>query len=102
MDKETRPLWKLLLLAQNPKKDVQFTCEECIELLEYDADRLAAGANPAEIRPSVSHHLALCSSCSTQLDDWLENLGNSIKHNHLHDSYLGRQHVRCLTMGNGC
>ena len=82
MHKETRPLWQLLLLAHDSKKDVQFTCDECFALLEYDADRLAAGADPAEIRQSVSHHLALCSSYNHQLDDWLENLEGSIKHNY--------------------
>jgi hypothetical protein len=77
MDKK-RPLWKLLMLAQNPKKDVQFTCEECIALLEYDADRLAAGVDPTEIRPSVNRHLALCSNCNAQLESWLKDLEDSL------------------------
>jgi hypothetical protein len=80
MEKETRPLWKLLLLMNDSKRDVHLTREECIALLEYDADRLVAGVDPAEIRPSVNRHLALCSSCSSQLEDWLEGLEDSLMH----------------------
>lgn len=74
MDKVNRPLWQLLLLTSDSKKAVSLTCEECFALLQYDADLLAAGADPAEIRPSAGHHLALCSSCQTQIDDWLKTL----------------------------
>jgi len=80
MDKGIHPLWKLLLLVNDSKKDVHLTCEECIAVLEYDADRLAAGADPAEIRPSINRHLALCSSFSSQLEDWLEDLEGSLAH----------------------
>ena len=74
MDKVNRPLWQLLSLTWNSKKPISLTCEECFALLEYDADLLVAGADPAEIRPSVSHHLAFCLSCQTQIDGWLEKL----------------------------
>ena len=80
MKKETRPLWKLLLLVNDSKKDVHLTCEECIALLEFDADCLEAGADLTKIRSIVNRHLALCSSCSIQLDDWLENLEDSLVH----------------------
>jgi hypothetical protein len=79
----TRPLWQLLLLMRDSKKDIRLTCEECFALLEFDADRLSAGADPAEIRSSVIHHLTSCLSFSTQLDDWLERLEGSIEHYHL-------------------
>jgi hypothetical protein len=81
-----RPLWELLLLARESKETLALTCEECIALLEYDADRLAAGANPAEIHPSVSRHLALCSSCTSQLEDWLDNLEESLVHDYREQS----------------
>jgi hypothetical protein len=82
MKKETRPLWKLLLLVNDSKKDVHLTCEECIALLEFDADCLEAGADPTKIRLIVNRHLTLCSSCSIQLDDWLENLEDSLVDDH--------------------
>jgi hypothetical protein len=78
MGKTSRPLWQLLLLTRDSNEDLRLTCEECFALLEYDADRLVAGANPAEIRPNVGRHLAICSSCRTQLDDWLEKLEDSL------------------------
>ncbi len=67
-------LLQLLLLTSDPKVAVILTCEQCFALLEYDADLLVAGADPAELRPSVSHHLALCSSCQSQIDDWIDKL----------------------------
>jgi hypothetical protein len=73
-----RPLWQLLLLTNGSKKAVQLTCSECFALLEFDADRLVAGVDPAEIRPNVSHHLAMCSNCKTQLEDWLKKLEGDI------------------------
>jgi len=73
----TRPLWQLLILAQNPNEDINLSCEECFALLEYDADRLAAGAIPSEIDSSVTKHLRLCTGCRTQLNEMIENLENS-------------------------
>ena len=45
----TRPLWQLLLLARESKQKLQLSCEECFALLECDADRFAAGADPVDI-----------------------------------------------------
>ncbi len=70
----THPLWQLLLLTREPENDYQLTCEECYELLEFDADLLAIGANPVEVRTIINRHLALCSSYGTKLDAWLEQL----------------------------
>ena len=72
MDKAPRPLWQLLLLTNESEGFVQFTCEECFTLLEYDADLLAVGADLDEIQSSVSRHLNLCTKCQTKFDDWLE------------------------------
>jgi len=69
----THPLWQLLLLTQNPGSDVHLDCEECFALLEYDADLLAAGAALDDIHRAVSRHLAICSACKTEFDDWQKN-----------------------------
>lgn len=74
MNKGARPLWRLLLLTSESKQSVQLTCEECFALLEYDADLLATGTALDEIRPTVSHHLSLCSQCQPKFDAWLEKL----------------------------
>lgn len=74
MKQELRPLWQLLVLARKPDIPVQLTCEECFALLEYDADLLAADAFSDQIRPSIMHHLALCSGCQTKFEDWLASL----------------------------
>ena len=71
----THPLWQLLLLTQNPDSNVHLNCEECFALLEYDADLLAAGAALDDIRRAVSRHLAICSACKMEFDDWQKNLG---------------------------
>lgn len=70
----THPLWQLLLLTQNPESDVHLNCEECFVLLEYDAELLAAGVAPEDIRQAVSCHLAICSACKMEFNDWQEKL----------------------------
>jgi hypothetical protein len=74
MDETPRSLWQLLLLKRKSKEAFSLTCEECFALLEYDADRLVAGVDPDEIRPSVWQDLALCSNCLPQIDNWLARL----------------------------
>lgn len=74
MDNVSRPLWRLLLLTKEPEKSVKLTCEECFVLLEYYADLLAAGVALNDIRPSVMHHLSLCSTCQTKFDGWLKRI----------------------------
>jgi len=69
-----RSLWQLLLLTRDAGSPVQLTCQECFALLEYDAERLANGIPPDEIRPAVSRHLSLCPQCRAKFDDWLEKL----------------------------
>jgi len=71
---ENPSLLQLLSVTSDPKVAVILTCEQCFALLEYDADLLVAGADPAELRPSVSQHLALCSSCQSQINDWIDKL----------------------------
>lgn len=46
-----RPLWQLLLLVNDAGATVDLSCVECFALLEYEADLLAAGADPAESAP---------------------------------------------------
>ena len=74
MDKMSRPVWQLLMLTSDSKKSNDLTCEECFSLLEFDAHLLATGAIFDEIRPFVSHHLALCPKCKTKFNGWLNKL----------------------------
>ncbi|MFC1879136.1 hypothetical protein ACFLZW_04425 [Chloroflexota bacterium] len=73
-DHETIPLWRVLLLTHDHKKSFQPTFEECIELLEYDAELLADGAELTKIKPMINYHLALCSPFKEKLVDWSEKL----------------------------
>jgi hypothetical protein len=84
MSKMSRPLWQLLLLTSTPKAPVQLTCEECLALLEYDAELLVGGVAIDEIRPAVSHHLSLCSECQAKIDEWLGKPGVARPHLHSH------------------
>lgn len=83
MTKEIRSLWELLLLTHDASKPVKLTCEECFILLGYDADLLASGSSLEEIRPAVARHLALCSTCRTKFDEWLEDLNRTQFPHHL-------------------
>jgi hypothetical protein len=74
MDKMSRPVWQLLMLASDSTKSLDLTCEECFSLLEFDAYLLATGAISDEIRPFVSHHVALCPECQIKFNGWLDKL----------------------------
>ena len=71
-DHETMPLWRVLLLTHD--QSFQPTFDECIELLEFDAELLSDGAELTEIKPIINYHLALCSPYRVQLEDWSEKL----------------------------
>lgn len=75
MSETDRSLWQLLLLTRDGDTPVDFKCEECFTLLEYDAELLAGGAALDEIRPAVSYHLSLCSKCQAKIDEWLRSPG---------------------------
>jgi hypothetical protein len=68
------PLWQLLMLVNDHNKAVQFSCDECFALLEYDADLLAAGAETDQLRQVIGHHLALCSECRAEMNMRLKKL----------------------------
>ena len=74
-----RPLWQLLMIVNNPDEPVELSCGECFALLEYDAEQLIAGAKPEDLRPSVTQHLSLCSSCQSKMVGWLEELEKQSK-----------------------
>lgn len=73
MDKTNRPLWNLLLIMDDMENTIQLTCDECIAILEYDANLLAAGVSIEKIRHSISHHLAHCTTCKIKYDKWLKD-----------------------------
>lgn len=70
----SRPLWQLLIETRNLKDNMHLTCDECIMVLEYDADLLVAGAHFDELQTAIRNHLALCSECQVELADRLEKL----------------------------
>ena len=72
MEKEIRPLWELLILSRDQEKPAALNCEECMLLMEYDADLLSAGASQEEIIHIVNQHLSICSTCRDKFDDWLD------------------------------
>ena len=68
------PLWQLLMLVNDHNETVQLSCDECFALLEYDADLLAAGADPDELRQVIEQHLALCSECRADINMRIKKL----------------------------
>jgi hypothetical protein len=88
MSETSRSLWQLLLLTRDAGMPVQLTCEECLTLLEYDAELLASGAALDEILPVTSHHLSLCSKCKAKINGWLKGLDED---NASHNPYNRRR-----------
>ena len=69
------PLWKLLLITHNkPDKPFHPTVNDCIELIEFDAQLLANGDRLDDIRSDLDYHLKLCAPYKEQLEDLLGKL----------------------------
>jgi hypothetical protein len=78
---ETYPLWQLLNLIHDHNNPVHLTFEECIELLEFDAEILASTSDIEEIRPILEYHLSLCSENRENLAKWFDHIEELIKNN---------------------
>jgi hypothetical protein len=72
MNDEIRPLWQLLILAKDGKQTVSINCDECLLLIQYDADLLAAGEADDQVMSIINQHIKVCSTCRNKLDDWIE------------------------------
>jgi len=72
MTDNIRPLWQLLILAKDDKQSVSINCDECLLLIEYDADLLAAGDADDDVMSIINQHIMICSTCRNKLDDWIE------------------------------
>jgi len=71
MNANIRPLWQLLILTKDGKQSISINCEECVLLMEYDADLLAIGEADDEVMTIINQHINICSTCRNQLDDWI-------------------------------
>ncbi len=69
-----RPLWQLLIDFDDPAKTRTFSCEECFTLLDYYAERLAAGPQPDSLPAWLQQRLVHCPSCQSQFADWVGKL----------------------------
>jgi hypothetical protein len=58
-----------LLEATWKSRERELTCDELLDVMAELAEARAAGvALPAELKPFVEHHLALCPSCAEELE----------------------------------
>ncbi len=72
----TRPLWQLLVGFNEAQKAQKLSCDECFSILEYYAEQLASGADPAILQPSIKQHLAHCPNCRSKFAAWISRLAN--------------------------
>ena len=63
MDNKRRSLWQLLLLLKDPRVKIDLSCDECYDLLMYDADLLASGVEIKALEKSIQRHLTTCAKC---------------------------------------
>jgi len=78
-DHETYPLWQLLIQIRDHDNPIHLTFEECIELLEFDAEILASASDIEEIKPILDYHYSLCSENREKLVELFDNLEAVIK-----------------------
>ncbi|RME97982.1 MAG: hypothetical protein D6768_18430 [Chloroflexi bacterium] len=65
---KTASLWRALLKNVLETEDDEITCQECFGVLDFYAEMLAQGGNPAVLLPKVKQHLRQCVSCNEQLE----------------------------------
>jgi hypothetical protein len=68
------PVWQLLSSVYHSGQDATLTYEKCCAVLDYYADRLAAGADPGEVGRMVTRALQLCPDCLVRCVDWLDEM----------------------------
>jgi hypothetical protein len=78
-DHEPYPLWELLNLIHDHNHSIHLALEECIELLEFDAEILASATELEEIQPILEYHLSLCSENREKLKKLLDNIEEVIR-----------------------
>ncbi len=63
-----RPLWQLLILGTQQDKVEEFSCEECLSVLDYYLDRIMAGGDMRQLEVPIGRHLSHCSDCRQELE----------------------------------
>jgi hypothetical protein len=70
----SRSLWQLLIQISDGNSEIHLNCDECILLLEFDADLLVEGVQFSELQPAIRKHIRLCSECRKSLSDHVGKL----------------------------
>lgn len=66
-------LWRILFKTQT-QPGAHLTCDECIALLDYLADRATHGADPTNLRQAAQEYLSRCPDCHEEYQEWLRDL----------------------------
>ncbi len=79
-DHHAAPLWRLLVLSHDHTTPLHLSLDECIELLDFDADLIANAtvADLDEINAILKGHLALCQDHRAELQAWLEQIDQAL------------------------
>jgi hypothetical protein len=67
-----RPLWRLLMLETQEGETLELSCEECLSVLDYYIDWIAAGGDWQRLQLAISSHLSQCFDCRQALEERLE------------------------------
>ena len=63
MKPNPRPLWELLMILRQPKRDLQVDCDECFIVLEYLAQSAIDGIEETQLRKAMLSHVNQCPDC---------------------------------------
>jgi hypothetical protein len=67
-----RPLWRLLMLETQEEETPELSCEECLSVLDYYIDWIAAGGDLQRLQLAISKHLYHCLDCRQEMEKRLK------------------------------
>ena len=78
----TRPLWQLLIAAQQTDNPQPLTCAECFTIFEYLSELIVDEPEQKVVRDLLQQHQSVCPNCRTyyvqKLAEWEQALeGNT-------------------------
>jgi hypothetical protein len=67
-----RPLWRLLMLETQEEETPELSCEECLNVLDYYIDWIAAGGDWQRLQMAIASHLDHCIDCRQEFEKRLK------------------------------
>jgi hypothetical protein len=72
-----RPLWQILIAAQDSRANVKLNCDECFVMMEYMVEQAVMGADRLFLQEIIESHLKNCPDCREHHQERIRDLDKS-------------------------